>query len=49
MPTSLQVVGGVYLADGRIRDDAAPYAADEQRAARLCALSESLCSDGVSR
>lgn len=42
-------VGGVYLADCRVRDDVAPYAVDEQRAARMWALSESLCTEGVLR
>lgn len=41
--------GGVYLADCRVRDDVAPYAVDEQRAARMWALSESLCTEGVLR
>lgn len=38
-------IGGVYLADCRIRTDAAPYALDEQHAARLWSLSESLCGN----
>ncbi len=36
--------GAVYLADCRIRAEVAPYAVDEERAARLWALSESLCA-----
>jgi NAD(P)-dependent dehydrogenase (short-subunit alcohol dehydrogenase family) len=36
--------GSVYLADCRIRDDVAPYAVDEERAARLWELSERLCA-----
>ncbi|MFI5779545.1 SDR family NAD(P)-dependent oxidoreductase [Nocardia sp. NPDC051570] len=36
-------VGSVYLANCRIRDDAAPYALDEARAAALWELSEKLC------
>lgn len=42
-------VGGVYLADCRVRDDVAPYAVDEQRAARMWTLSESLCTEEVLR
>ena len=42
-------IGAVYLADCRVRDDVAPYAVDEQHAARLWELSESLCSEGVSQ
>lgn len=38
-------VGSVYLSDCRIRTDVAPYGVDEQRAARLWAISESLCGD----
>jgi len=41
----LDGVGSVYLADCRIRTDVAPYALDEQRAARLWSLSETLCDD----
>ena len=41
-------VGALYLADCRVRDDVAPYAIDEQRAARLWALSESLGNEGRS-
>jgi NAD(P)-dependent dehydrogenase (short-subunit alcohol dehydrogenase family) len=40
-------VGSVYLADCRIREDVAPYALDEARAAALWALSERLCDSGV--
>ena len=39
--------GSVYLADCRIRDDVAPYATDEARAAELSSLSEKLCGAGV--
>jgi hypothetical protein len=39
----LSGVGAVYVADCAIRTDVAPYAVDPQRAARLWALSESLC------
>lgn len=44
-------IGAVYLADCRVRDDVAiaPYAVDEQHAARLRELSESPCSEGVSQ
>jgi NAD(P)-dependent dehydrogenase (short-subunit alcohol dehydrogenase family) len=35
--------GGVYLADCRIRDDAAPYALDEDRARQLWERSEYFC------
>lgn len=41
----LDGVGSAYLADCRIRTDVAPYALDEQRAARLWSLSETLCED----
>jgi NAD(P)-dependent dehydrogenase (short-subunit alcohol dehydrogenase family) len=37
-------VGSVYLADCRIREDAAPYAMDETRAGQLWTLSERLCA-----
>jgi NAD(P)-dependent dehydrogenase (short-subunit alcohol dehydrogenase family) len=37
-------VGSVYLEDCRISTDVAPYAIDEQRAARLWSLSEALCA-----
>ena len=36
--------GSVYLADCGIRDDVAPYAVDEARAAELWRLSERLCA-----
>jgi NAD(P)-dependent dehydrogenase (short-subunit alcohol dehydrogenase family) len=36
--------GSVYLADCGIRDDVAPYAIDEARAAELWSLSERLCA-----
>jgi NAD(P)-dependent dehydrogenase (short-subunit alcohol dehydrogenase family) len=36
--------GSVYLADCAIRDDVAPYAIDEARAAELWSLSERLCA-----
>jgi NAD(P)-dependent dehydrogenase (short-subunit alcohol dehydrogenase family) len=39
----LSDVGAVYLGDCAIRTDVAPYAVDQQRAAQLWALSESLC------
>jgi NAD(P)-dependent dehydrogenase (short-subunit alcohol dehydrogenase family) len=38
-------VGGVYLADCRIRDDVAPYATDRVHAADLWELSERLCGN----
>jgi NAD(P)-dependent dehydrogenase (short-subunit alcohol dehydrogenase family) len=37
-------IGSVYLADCGIRDDVAPYAVDEARAAELWSLSERLCA-----
>jgi hypothetical protein len=45
--TELADVGSVYLADCGIRDDVAPYALDEARAAALWELSEKLCSVGA--
>jgi NAD(P)-dependent dehydrogenase (short-subunit alcohol dehydrogenase family) len=39
----LNGVGAAYLAHCGIEDDVAPYAVDEERAAHLWALSESLC------
>ncbi len=42
-------VGSVYLADCRIREDVAPYAVDEVRAAALWELSEKLCDPGLQR
>ena len=38
-------LGALYLADCRVRENVAPYAIDEQRSARLWALSESLCGN----
>ena len=38
-------IGGVYLADCRIREDVAPYAADDAHAADLWELSEKLCGN----
>ena len=38
-------IGGVYLADCRIREDVAPYAADHAHAADLWELSEKLCGN----
>jgi NAD(P)-dependent dehydrogenase (short-subunit alcohol dehydrogenase family) len=38
-------VGAVYLADCGVRDDVAPYAVDEARAAELWELSEQLCGN----
>jgi NAD(P)-dependent dehydrogenase (short-subunit alcohol dehydrogenase family) len=43
----LAAVGSVYLADCRIRDDVAPYAVDEQHAAKLWDVSETLCAARV--
>jgi NAD(P)-dependent dehydrogenase (short-subunit alcohol dehydrogenase family) len=40
----LAETGSVYLADCGIRDDVAPYAVDEARAAELWSLSERLCA-----
>jgi len=47
--TALQVadgvdVGGVYLADCRVREDVAPYATDDANAAALWELTETLCN-----
>jgi len=36
-------IGSVYLEDCRISDDVRPYALDQDRPARLWALSEELC------
>lgn len=36
--------GGLYLSDCAVRDDAAPYATDPDRAEKLWELSQSLCS-----
>ena len=40
-------IGSVYLADCRIREDIAPYAMDEARAAQLWELSEQLCDNAA--